>query len=297
MEKVATFLRWSSLHRLARASQATVFAGLTILFASCGGAIESTERSTDAGSATGKGEESPDAELLNDTSSDITMQESFDVQADLAQTDLYGRADELEARAGDGEHEDILVDFSSDASADLVLVDHFSDDDVQQDRSPDGGLQDASSDLSPDVSVAETDSDAADAATDSLADTACVPVDVKEYWAGVPPQNPLHCQDVTCPVGYAQIACEDTCLCGDPGGTGYAHLTCQRVEADVIDILFGNPPPAAIRCADVSCPDGYLLRKCEDVCGGNPDCIASGTTWYAYLICFNPNAVLCQTDD
>jgi hypothetical protein len=53
----------------------------------------------------------------------------------------------------------------------------------------------------------------------------------------------------------------------------------------VVRLTIGNPPPADRQCSNVDCPDGYQVQSCEDTCAGNPDCVASGMTWYAHLFC------------
>jgi hypothetical protein len=85
-----------------------------------------------------------------------------------------------------------------------------------------------------------------------------------------------------------QLDCEEGCLC-DSGCDGapehtYATYTCRALEP-LLEFWIGNPPPGNASCDTVSCPGGYAVKHCEDWCAENPNCEASGETWYAHLTC------------
>jgi hypothetical protein len=85
-----------------------------------------------------------------------------------------------------------------------------------------------------------------------------------------------------------QLDCEEGCLCesgcDDAPEQTYAIYTCRALEP-VLEFGIGNPPPGNASCESVSCPQGYSVKSCENWCAENPDCEASGETWYAHLVC------------
>ena len=130
---------------------------------------------------------------------------------------------------------------------------------------------------------------------------------------GNPPPAHTNCSRVSCPPDTPnQVSCSNTCAgnpnCEKSGTTWYATLVCSddaagkgrpskspgkspdkgsgKSPGKTSTYTIGNPPPANVTCATVSCPAAFPNRvSCENTCAGNPNCAKSGTTWYAALTC------------